>query len=473
MMKMLTNLSSAALMAAASLTAAAMAPTTASAQESAGSLSELLSRVRQSSREQSAENRRREQDFQSRTNEQARLLAEAEAQLNALLEESERLDEQFQVNNTRIAELDAELLDKQGDFGELFGVAKQAASEARSLLDASVVSAQYGGRGERVGAVADTRRIPTRAQLDNIWKTYIQEMIHQREVVTFQAEVVTPRGDTRDMAVTRLGAFNLWTAQGGTRFLDFDPQERPETPLQILSRAPSGALVGAAGDVSRARPDRLVKGPLDPSRGELLGLVVETPTLAERIQQGGLPGYIILILLAVSGAFGLLRLVQLILVRMSVSGQIGRSPNRGNPLGRVMLAADDARAGGRAGQEAFELKLDEAIMRETSGLDFGLNFLKLAAAIAPLLGLLGTVVGMIVTFTQITLFGAGDPQIMAGGISQALVTTVMGLVAALPLLLIHSFCASASRAVQQIIEEQGASLAAEYADGGSRGSVSA
>ncbi len=431
--------------------------------EPAQSLSELLTRLQRETRQQSAEARQREQEFQNRADEQARLLAEAEAELEALLAEGQRLEEQFQENDARIIELDAELLEKQGDFGELFGVAKQSASELRALVNASVISAQYPGRGDEVGLVADTRRLPTRTQLDSIWKTYLTEMIHQRDVVTYTAEVIDTRGEARETEVTRLGAFNQWTNLGGLKFVNYDAG----APMKVIARAPAGALVDAARSVSRANPDRVVRGPIDPSRGELLNLVTETPTLGERIQQGGVPGYIIILLLLLSGAFGILRLVQLTLVNMAVRGQMGSTtPKKGNPLGRLMLAAADARRDGKGGQEAFELKLDEAIMRETSGLDFGLNFLKLAAAIAPLLGLLGTVVGMIVTFQQITLFGAGDPQIMAGGISQALVTTVLGLVAALPLLLIHSFAASASRAVQQVIEEQGAALAAEYAESG-------
>ncbi len=468
-MSVIKNISAACAVALMAAGAGLSAPA-AFAQQPATSLSALLQRVQSASRQQSAEARERESAFRSRVSEQAQLLADAEAELAALEEESAALEEQFKANDERILELDGELRAKQGDFGELFGVAKQAAGDLRSLVTNSVVSAQYPGRTDTVGALADTRRLPSRRQMDSVWKTYIDEMIRQREVVTFETEVVSRRGDTEPMPVTRLGAFNLWTTQGGTRFLQFNPAENPEAPLTILARAPSGALVGAASSVSRARPDQLVRGPLDPSRGELLGLVVDTPTLMERINQGGAPGYTILVLLAVSGAFGLFRLFQLAMVNMAVRGQIGSSrASKGNPLGRVMLAAADARSSGGGGQEVFELKLDEAIMRETSGLDFGLNFLKLAAAIAPLLGLLGTVVGMIVTFTQITLFGAGDPQIMAGGISQALVTTVMGLVAALPLLLIHSFCASFSRAAQQVIEEQGAALAAEYAESNAGG----
>lgn len=452
-----------AIAAAAFAVSAVFAPVAVAQSEPATSLSQLLQRLQSQTRQQSAEARQREADFRARADEQAQLLADAEAELEALLEEGQRLEEEFETNDARIVELDAELLEKQGDFGELFGVAKQSASELRALINASVVSAQYGGRGEAVGLVADTRRLPTRSQLDSIWKTYLDEMIHQREVVTYSTQVVGADGEARASDVTRLGAFNQWTNMGGLKFVNYTPDQ----PLKIIPRSPGSAFVDAARRVTRANPGQVVRGPIDPSRGELLDLATETPTLGERIQQGGVPGYIIIILLIVSGAFGLLRLFQLFMVNLAVRGQLGSSqPKKGNPLGRLMLAAADARRDARGGQEAFELKLDEAIMRETSGLDFGLNFLKLAAAIAPLLGLLGTVVGMIVTFQQITLFGAGDPQIMAGGISQALVTTVLGLVAALPLLLIHSFCASASRAVQQVIEEQGAALAAEYADGG-------
>ena len=285
-------------------------------------------------------------------------------------------------------------------------------------------------------------------------------MIYQRQVVTFDAPVgnIGSGGTTETAAVTRIGPFTLFAMDGGNaRFIDVE-----EGAMTVLARPAAGRLRSAAAAVARTAPDRLVAGPLDPSSGTLLGLIVDTPSLRERWEQGGPAGYTITALFFIAVLFGLFRLFQLIMTNGQVRAQARSSrASKGNPLGRILLAAEDARS---ADIETFELKLDDAIIRESAGLDFGLNFLKLAAAIAPMLGLLGTVIGMIITFQQITLFGAGDPQIMAGGISTALVTTVLGLIAAIPIMLIHSFCASASRGVQQIIEEQSAGIVARHAE---------
>jgi biopolymer transport protein ExbB len=116
--------------------------------------------------------------------------------------------------------------------------------------------------------------------------------------------------------------------------------------------------------------------------------------------------------------------------------------------------------------ETLQLKLDDAVLKELPKLEGGLNLVKVLAAVAPLMGLLGTVIGMIVTFQAITLFGTGDPKLMAGGISQALVTTVQGLVAAIPLLLLHAFAAGASRRIAQVLEEQSAGFVAAAAERG-------
>src|SRR5690606_32535433 len=114
----------------------------------------------------------------------------------------------------------------------------------------------------------------------------------------------------------------------------------------------------------------------------------------------------------------------------------------GNPLGRVLSAYEEQPG---LDVEALELKLEGAVLKEVSVLDRGLGTIKVLAAVSPLIGLLGTVVGMIVTFQAITLWGTGEPKIMAGGISQALVTTVQGLVAAIPLLLLHSLAHGRAR----------------------------
>ena len=438
------------------------------AQEPASTLQGVLDRIRQDIREQSEESRQREAAFQQERNQQARLLQEAEDELASLEDQADRLQELMDQNDTRILELQEELRAGQGDFGELFGVARQSSLDIIGALSSSYIAAQPGmfdldtgdSMIDRLETLSEAEQLPSRDELDAIWKTLITEMVRQREVVTFDARVgnIGRGGTTETAPVTRVGPFTLFAMDGGSaRFVTVDDGD-----ITVLAKPAASRLRSAAAAVARGAPDRLYSGPLDPSSGTLLSIIVDAPSLGERYQQGGIAGYTISVLFVIAVVFGLLRLVQLLLTSAAVRGQArsGRA-SKGNPLGRVLLAAEDARS---ADIETFELKLDDAIIRESSGLDFGLNFLKLAAAIAPMLGLLGTVIGMIITFQQITLFGAGDPQRMADGISTALVTTVLGLIAAIPIMLIHSFCASGSRSVQQVLEEQAAGIVARHAE---------
>ena len=132
-------------------------------------------------------------------------------------------------------------------------------------------------------------------------------------------------------------------------------------------------------------------------------------------------------------------------------------PDTTNPLGRVLNVYASNRS---VDHETLELKLDEVILRESARLERFLWLVKTVSVVAPLLGLLGTVTGMIQTFQAITLFGAGDPKMMAGGISEALVTTMLGLMTAIPLVLLHATLANSTRRINDVLEEQGAGFVA-------------
>jgi biopolymer transport protein ExbB len=136
-------------------------------------------------------------------------------------------------------------------------------------------------------------------------------------------------------------------------------------------------------------------------------------------------------------------------------------PGQANPLGRVLAAVEGIPL---QEEELLQLKLDEAVLAEIPALERGNGLIKLLAATSPLLGLLGTVTGMILTFQAISLFGSGDPKLMAGGISQALVTTVLGLVVAIPLLFGHSLINALSRSMIQRLDEQCAGVLARNAE---------
>ena len=439
-------------------------PAQSSGRSPAASISELLQRVREDSRDASADNQARLEEFRANESEQAALVQEYRSRLNSLESQAEANQEQFDENSARIDELDTQLREEQGAFGEVFGLARQTAGEFASIVEASLISAQHPNRHVPLDELANSRTLPDRAGLDRIWETMIDEMESQREVVTFNTRVLGV-DDGDNAPVTRVGPFVAWTTQGGTQYVTWTSSSENEQAgyrLALLERQPPGRLLDAASRLSNADEGEIVAGPFDPSRGSLLGIYRDVPNMGERFEQGGIVAKIILGLLILGVVFGLIRLIMLLMTSAAIAAQKRKSTaSKSNPLGRIMLAYEDVRD---RPIETIELRLDEAILRETPKLEFGLSFLKLAAAVAPLLGLLGTVTGMIRTFTQITLFGTGDPRIMAGGISEALVTTVMGLISAIPLLFIHSFAASFARGAQQTLEEQAAGIVARHAE---------
>lgn len=460
-MKTIIKLATAVSLGAALITGTAAAQVD---REPVSSISQLLQRVRQDAQDAQAENQQRLQEFRQQRAQQQQLVSQARSRLNSLQAEADANRAQFEENAATISELDAQLREEQGAFGELFGVARQTAGEFASLIEASIVSAQYPSRHIPLETLAESRTLPGARDLQNIYNVMINEMNAQAEVVTFDRAVVG-LNQGEPVATTRIGTFVIFAQDGGTKFLQWSTNEDDRTTgyvLSVLPAQPPGRLLSAASALANAEPNSISEGPFDPSRGQLLEIFKDVPSLPERFEQGGIVAKIIAGLFIFSALFGLWRLLALVMTGNAINAQKRKSTaSKGNPLGRIMLAYEEVKD---RPVETIELKLDEAILRETPKLELGLNFLKLAAGVAPLLGLLGTVTGMIRTFTQITLFGTGDPRIMAGGISEALVTTVSGLIAAIPLLFIHSFAASFARGAQQTLEEQAAGIVARHAE---------
>lgn len=427
------------------------------AQESAPaqSLQELLGRVQQGRTTDNRANENRISEFQQQKANQQRLLNEAKAAVVREENLSEQLEASFQENEIRLAELEAVLEERLGAFGELFGVVRQVAGDTRGQLRQSLISSQYPGREDAIDQLAQSTELPQMEQLITLWSTLTQEAIAQGEVVRFQAPVVTVDGNEEVDTVVRIGPF---TALSDGKFVDYLPETQR---LTELARQPGAMFVNAGEDTYNAQSG-VVTAAVDPSRGALLGLLVQTPSLQERIDQGGLVGYVIITLLVLGVALALVRIVSLSLTGAKVSAQKkSTSANTNNPLGRIMQTYEQNRG---MDVENLQLKLDDAILKELPGLERGLSTIKVLAAISPMLGLLGTVTGMIETFQAITLFGTGDPKMMAGGISQALITTVLGLVAAIPLILLHSIASGRSKAVIEVLEEQSAGIIASHAE---------
>ncbi len=281
-------------------------------------------------------------------------------------------------------------------------------------------------------------------------------MTEAGKIASFVTAVVSPQGLSSEQQVVRAGTLSAYNDAGFLRFI-------PETAeLLALSCQPSGAAESTIKNFIAAStvPTTTI---IDPTRSNLLGMMGYTPSLRERIDQGGLIGKIIMAL----GAIGLLitcwRSLSLAMVYLRIRHQLRNMSAlaTGNPLGRVMLAVQQVPGNV---EELLQLKLDEAILAEIPVLERGTGLIKLLAAISPLLGLLGTFTGMILTFQAISRFSTGDPKLMAGGISQALVTTVLGLVVAIPLLFGHSLVATLSRAIIQRLGEQCAGILAREAE---------
>lgn len=458
--------------AAWALAPVAMAPVmlTAHAQEAAAevdpetvgmTLDQLLEAVKADRIKERSASAERERKFKQNKSRQQGLLNQAKADVKTEERISTRLETEETENNLTITRLEEEKAKALGEFNELIGVVKQVAGDTRGLVDASLISSQLPGRADIVGAIAENAGIPSSEELRGLWYTMQQEMTEQGKVSRYTADVTETDGSTTAQSVVRVGPFTAMTEEG---FVNY--KQDGDTKLMSLVRLtkqPSAKFLSPAQDFASASGG-IVTGVIDPSKGSILDTFVLTPSLQDRIKQGKEVGAVIIVLGVISVLLAVIRILSLWSTGGAVRRQVkAKKSSKSNPLGRVLMAYE---ANSNADVETLELKLDEAILKEVPKLERGLNTLKVVAAVAPMLGLLGTVTGMILTFQSIQLYGAGDPKMMAGGISQALMTTVLGLVVAIPILLLHSFAAGMSKSVVQILEEQAAGIIARQAEGG-------
>ncbi len=413
-------------------------------------LDQLLKEVKQAQSRERKINKQREAKFLSEKNQQQQLLADAKAKLQQQQRLSDQLRNQLETNEQILSELETELDKRSGVLGELFGVAKQVAGDLKADLENSLVSEQYPNRTKQLAELVDSKTLPTIDQLETLWFTLQQEMTESGKVVRYPTEILTTSGEPKKSDVIRIGVFNALSQEG--KYLRYLPET---AKLVELARQPESRFLSLAEDFVNTSSG-IADVAIDPTRGVILSLLIQTPNVLERIQQGGIIGYIILALGAIGLIYGIWRLIVLTITGSKIQQQMqSQEPDLSNPLGRVIAAAQQK---GVEDAETFELLLDEAITKEIPQLEKGQTTIKLLASVAPLLGLLGTVTGMIATFQSISLFGTGDPKLMASGISQALVTTMLGLMVAIPLLFLHSLVASRSRTLIQILDEQSAGL---------------
>ncbi|KZX77105.1 hypothetical protein A3715_11545 [Oleiphilus sp. HI0009] len=389
------------------------------------------------------ENAERERVSKLALAEQKRLLRQTNQEIAEEEKEKQRLKALFDKNEDDIATLQEKLDLASGTLGEVFGVAKESALDLIPSLEDSMTSAQF---PDRITALrfAETSKVPTLLELQALFSSFESEIVESGKIELLDLPVVALDGKTSPKQVLRIGTFSAMDERGNYLAWDLSKQqlsELPTQPSETFSQIPQ---------LDTAIPTTLL---IDPTRGELFALLDREPTLQERIAQGGNIGYIIIALGLIGLLIGLYQLLKLLKAELGVRKQLqSQDLRQDNPLGRVLHAVKSADV--ENDNDALELKVDEAVMAELANLEQGQSFLKLLAAVAPLLGLLGTVVGMIATFQSISVFGTSDPKLMASGISQALMTTVLGLVVAVPILFAHSVLTSRSCRIIQILQQK-------------------
>ena len=371
--------------------------------QDATNLDQLLSQLEKGQIAQSKENQQREAEFDARKAEQDQMLASARNTRDNAVNLSTDLEATFQNNEIKIGNRTDALNKRMGELKELFGVLQQVSGDLRSKFQTSVVSAQIPGRGEFLDEFAQSMgsssKLASIEEIERLWFELQREMTESGKVHTFTREVVAADGSKSDQEVVRVGGFNL-VSQG--KYLEYIDETGS---VAELIRQPTGRYLNTAADLSESNGQQTAFA-LDPTSGSILGLLVQAPDTQERVDQGGPVGYVILAIGAIGLLIALERFISLFLVSSKVKRQVKTDvASNDNPLGRVMLVKDQNK---NADTETLELKLSERILAEVPKLTNRLTLIKIISVVAPLIGLLGTVTGMINTFQAITLFGTGD-----------------------------------------------------------------
>ena len=431
----------------------------AEAEINAANLAELLKMVQEGRVVNRQEIERREREFIADKSKQQQALDSGKKQQRDEEAKSDRLETQFEKNEQALANLQELLTKRLGSLRELFGVLQQVSGDTQGVFENSIISVEYPGREQWLGDFAQSMgrssKLASIEEIERLWSELQREMTESGKVSRFTTKVIKLNGEQVDQEVVRVGTFNL-ISDGG--YVNFDTDN---DVVAELRRQPRERFVDSAADLQAATSGFVPFG-LDPTRGQLLLLQGQVPTFEEQVHQGGTPGYVIIALGIIALLLSRERCITLSITGSKVKRQMANAtPDKTNPLGRVLQVYQESKD---VDSETLQLKLDEAILKEQPAINARISFIKIISMVAPLLGLLGTVIGMIVTFQAITLFGTGDPKTMAGGISQALVTTVQGLCVAIPTVLLHSIVHARAQHIMHVLSEQSAGLIAEHAE---------
>ena len=425
----------------------------------------LLMLVKEGKTKEQSANAHREAQFMANKNKQAEILAAEKRELARQERIADQLEAEYKKNEDILRVKEEAYQKELGSLVELFGHLQSSAGEAAVQFSGSLTSPQYGV--ERVdflnnltSKMSETTELPTIREIEGLWYELQREMVASGQVVSFDTTVIDVDGESSTCNVTRVGLFN---AVCDGKYLEY---VAATGQYAFLPRQPAGRYTKTAKNVGNADVGEQVRfgvDPTGPTGGSLLANLIQTPSLAERAAQGREVGYAIIFVGLIGIGLAFWKLYSLYILGKAVRAQAGsKTLDVRNPLGRVLKVGEE---NFKKDIDTLELKLAEAIMAERPSIERGISAVRIISVVAPLAGLLGTVTGMIVTFQMITLYGTGDPKLMAGGISQALVTTVLGLLVAIPTTLLHSFTASSAKGIISVLEEQSTGILAERAEG--------
>jgi len=364
---------------------------------------------------------------------------------------SVKLTNKFDENEKKLAELEEKLTLKLGNLGEMFGVVKQVSGQTRGEFKNSITNIDNPNRDLFLKNLAESKKLPNLDDISGLWIELLKEISNAENVKSFDTEVLTADGKLTNLNVLRIGTFSLSSDGKFLKHL-IDTNQ-----VEFLPSQPAGVSKRKLSNLQSA-VNGMFTVDIDPTRGAILEKLIQKKTFFQRIADGGLVGYVIILL----GLFGVALSGERIYVLREKLQEINKQEEdmnniESNLLGDLLQVAKD---NANESIESLEIILDEKIQSITPMIEVRVKAIKLIATVAPLLGLLGTVIGMIETFQAITLFGTGDPKLMAGGISQALVTTMLGLIVAAPLLFLHSYAENYSKSIIGFLEEKASGIVA-------------
>ena len=407
----------------------------------------LVESVKNTASIRAKEDKERLTKFLSDKNRQQYLLNQMKVNLKNEEDRSVRLTNQYEANDKELSELEEQLTLKLGSFGELFGIVRQTAGESKGQFMLSLTNIEFPERVEFLGDLAERKSLdlPTTAELERLWYEILNELNQSGKVKSYNTDILSKSGELVNRDVLRIGVFN---SVSNGNYLNLVSEQNL---LEFLAKQPDGSIKRSAKRLQN-KDVSYREVYIDPTRGSLLSKLIDRAGWLQRINQGGLVGYVILIILTLGLTMGVLQFQFLYRESKSIDAELETGNFSNDSILGKLNSVFKSHTGDNP--EELEAQLEDILAKASPPLDKNLSVIKLLAAVAPLLGLLGTVIGMIETFQAITLFGTGDPKLMAGGISQALVTTMLGLIAAVPLLFVHNLLDSRSRAISQIYEEQ-------------------